>query len=38
MFIMIVLLCFPLCVLDMDVTVPHDRAVMFSSVCSRYGR
>ena len=38
MFLMIVLSCFRLCVLDIDVGVPHDRAVMFSSVCSRYRR
>ena len=38
MFLMIVMSCFPLCVLDIDVGVPHDRAVMFSSVCSRHGR
>ena len=38
MFLMIVLSCFRLGVLDMDVDVPHDRAVVFSSVCSRYGR
>ena len=38
MFLMIVLSCFRLCVLDMDADVPHDRAVMFSYVCSRYGR
>ena len=38
MFLVIVISCFRLCVLDMYVNVPHDRAVMFSSVCSRYGR
>ena len=38
MFLMIVHSCFSLCVLDMDVNVPHDRSIMFSSVCSRYGR
>ena len=38
MFLMIVLSCFPKCVLDMDVNGPHDRAVMFSSGCSKYGR
>ena len=38
MFLVIVISCFRLCVLDMDVNVPHDRAVMFSSLCSRYGR
>ena len=38
MFLMIVQSCFSLCVLDMDVDVPHVRAVMFSSMCSRYGR
>ena len=32
MFVTIVLSCFPLCVIDIDVDVPHDRAVMFSSV------
>ena len=37
-FLMIVLTCFRLGVLDMDVNVSHDRAVMFSSVCSGYGR
>ena len=35
---MIVLSCFPLCFLDIYVTIPHDRAVMISSGCSRYGR
>ena len=34
---MIVLSCFALCGLDIDVNVPRDRAVMFSSVCSIYG-
>ena len=29
MVLMIVLSCFRLCVLDMDVNVPHDRAVMY---------
>ena len=38
MFFMIVLSNFPMCVLDMDVNGPHDRAVMVSSVYSRYGR
>ena len=38
MFLMIVLSCFPMGVLDIDVNGPHDRAVMVSSVCSRYGR
>ena len=38
MFLMIVQSCISLCILDMDVDVPHDRSVMFSSGCSRYGR
>ena len=38
MFLVIVISCFRICVLDMDVNVPHDRAVMFPSVCSRYIR
>ena len=38
MFLMIVLSCFPLCVLDMDFNVPRDRDLMLSSMCSRYGR
>ena len=38
MFLMIVQSCFSLCFLDMDVGVPHDRAVMFLSGCSRHGR
>ena len=38
MVLMIVLSCFRLGVLNMDVNGPHDRAVMFSSVCSGYGR
>ena len=37
MFLMIVLSCFPLCVLDTDVNVPHDRADTFSYMCSRLG-
>ena len=35
-FLMIVLSCFRLGVLAMDVNVSHDRAVMFSSLCSGY--
>ena len=38
MFLIIVQSCFSLCVLDMDVDVPYDRPIMFSSVFSRYGR
>ena len=38
MFLMIVQSCISLCILDMDVDVPHDRSVMFSSGCSIYGR
>ena len=38
MFLMIVLSCFSLCFLDVDVDVPRDPSVMYSSVCSRYGR
>ena len=28
MFFIIILSCFPMCVLNIDVDVPHDRAVM----------
>ena len=38
MFLMIVLSCFRLCVLDMDVDVHHVRAVTFSYMWSRLGR
>ena len=38
MFLMIVQSCISLCIMDIDVDVPHDRSVMFSSGCSRYGR